>query len=483
LNENRKLTSFNIFWFRKDLRLEDNRGLSEFLSNIKNAPEEGNKFAFIYIKNFDSYNYYGQKRIAFLNETLAELSESLDYYGLKLHIIKGSSPDIFKRLADKFGSINLFANRQVEPYSVKRDNSVKNIIENCGGSFKLFSDTTIFDFGEIIKDDKTPYTVFTPFKKKFLSLLSPDRFTERYCDFSCLKKLRKENNIDNLGDFETYNPAAKNNSISNSDFLKGGSIEGLKHLRNFYNSSMHDYKKNRDFPALQGTSMVSAYLHFGAISIRECFETAYKKLENLTSREGVETWISELIWREFYYHITFHFPHIINKSFKPEFENIKWDNNESLFEKWKTGQTGYPIVDAGMRQLLKEGWMHNRVRMITASFLTKDLLIDWMLGEKFFAEHLIDLDFSCNNGGWQWSASTGCDAQPYFRIFNPYLQSAKFDTEGEYIKKYVPELSDVPSKQIHNPSEIKDIDYPQPVVEHHLQKIEALKRYRLKHNY
>lgn len=453
------------------------------MSFIKESSEQESKFAFIYIKNTHSYNYFGEKRISFLNESLIELSDNLSYYGLNLHILEGNSPDIFEKLVGKFGCINLFANKQVEPYAIKRDNSVKNIIESSGGRFNLFPDTTIFDFGKINKDDGTPYTIFTPFKKKFLSLLTNDMFTERYCDFSCLKYLNKENNNIFFNDFNTYNPVEENKSLSASVFLKGGSIEGLKHLRNFYNVSIQDYKKNRDFPALPGTSLVSAYLHFGTISIRECFETAYKKLESVSSKDGVETWISELIWREFYYHITFHFPHIIHKSFRSDYENIKWDNDEYLFDKWKTGQTGYPIVDAGMRQLVKEGWMHNRVRMITASFLTKDLLIDWMLGEKFFAEHLIDLDFSCNNGGWQWSASTGCDAQPYFRIFNPYLQSAKFDPDGVFIKRYIPELADVPAKFIHNPQEIKDIDYPLPVVEHHKQKIEALKRYRLKDNY
>ncbi len=483
MRENHKPTSVNIFWFRKDLRLEDNNGLSKFMSFIKNSSESGKKFAFIYIKNPDTFNFYGKKRIAFLNECLIELSESLKYYGLQLQILKGSSPDIFKKLTGEFGSMNLFANKQVEPYSVKRDALVKGIVEKNGGSFNLFSDTTIFDFGKITKDDGSLYTIFTPFKKKFLSLLSDEMFTEKYCDFSCLKNLSKENNDIIFNNFEYYNPSAENKSLSASGFLKGGSVEGLKHLRNFYNNSLCDYKKNRDFPALSGTSLVSPYLHFGAISIRECFETAYKKLETVNVKEGVNTWISELIWREFYYNITFHFPHILQKSFRPEYDNIKWDNNESLFEKWKTGKTGYPIVDAGMRQLVKEGWIHNRVRMITASFLTKDLLIDWMLGEKFFAEHLIDLDFSCNNGGWQWSASTGCDAQPYFRIFSPYLQSAKFDTEGDYIRKYVPELSAFSAKDIHKPADLKNIDYPQPIVEHQEQKIEALKRYRLKHNY
>ncbi len=483
MNENRKPTLLNIFWFRKDLRLEDNFALSEFLKFIKKSYGQDYKFAFIYIKNNNSFSYFGEKRIYFLNESLIELSESLNYYGLKLHILRGSSSDLFKKLVADFGRINVFANKQVEPYSVKRDNIVKKIVESSGGKFNLFSDTTIFDFGKIIKDDGTPYTVFTPFKKKFLSLLTTEMFTERFCDFSCFKNLDKENSISSFNNYETYDPAKENKSLTASGFLKGGSIEGLKHLRNFYNNSLENYKKNRDFPALNGTSLISSYLHFGTISIRECFETAYKKLESASSKDGIDTWISELIWREFYYHITYHFPHVMQKSFRPEYENIKWDNNELLFEKWKNGQTGFPIVDAGMRQLVKDGWMHNRVRMITASFLTKDLLIDWMLGEKFFAEHLIDLDFSSNNGGWQWSASTGCDAQPYFRIFNPYLQSVKFDPDGSYIRKYVSELSDLPANVIHNPSDVDGIDYPEPVVVHSIQKNEALKRYRIKDNY
>ncbi|MBL0106127.1 MAG: FAD-binding domain-containing protein [Ignavibacteria bacterium] len=255
---------------------------------------------------------------------------------------------------------------------------------------------------------------------------------------------------------------------------------------------MHRYKSDRDFPSLNGTSFLSAHLHFGTIGIREAFRTAKVKLDKIKSENDskeVETWINELLWREFYYHITFHNPQLTYQSFKKEYDDLKWNYDETEFCKWCEGKTGYPIVDAGMRQLNTEGWMHNRIRMIVAMFLTKDLFIDWRLGEKYFAEKLIDTDFSSNNGGWQWSASTGVDAQPYFRIFNPYLQSKKFDPNGEYIKKYVPELSSLPVEFVHEPQIMNSAeqekykvtigkDYPYPMTDHKAAKDIAIRNFK-----
>ena len=260
-------------------------------------------------------------------------------------------------------------------------------------------------------------------------------------------------------------------------------------LKEFYNNGLGKYKSQRDFPSVSGTSLLSAHLHFGTVSIRECFRAALKKESETRNSEDVKVWMNELLWREFYYHITYHFPYVIDKSFKQKYDKLEWNYEQSDFDKWCTGNTGYPIVDAGMRQLNKEGWMHNRVRMITAMFLTKDLFIDWRWGEKYFAEKLIDMDFASNNGGWQWSASTGCDAQPYFRIFNPYLQSQKFDAKGDYIRKYVTELRSVPGKYIHKPDDMNKEqqtncnviigkDYPYPIVKHYNVKENVLNKFK-----
>lgn len=456
----------NIYWFRKDLRLTDNKALSEFI----NATKDSDKFLFVYIKNNNSFKFFGEKRISFLYECLSELKSELGKYNIDLNILEGKSFDVFKSLVDKFGVINVYANEQIEPYCISRDQRVKEILENNSGSFNCFEDTTIMSMDKVIKDDSTPYTIYTPFRNKFLKLLSEKDYRENKVN---IKKLKSEN-LFVLKDFRKYDIANEYGKLDKSEMLKGGRSNGIKLLNDFIKNRINEYEQNRDFPALNGTSLISPHLHFGTISVRECFRKIYEFKEQ---SKGSEKWRDELIWREFYYYIVYYFPHTINGSFKKEFDKLNWNYDKKLFNLWCEGQTGFPIVDAGMRQLKKEGWMHNRLRMIVAMFLTKDLLIDWKLGERYFADNLLDLEFASNNGGWQWSASTGCDAQPYFRIFNPYLQSKKFDPEGLYIKKYVCELKNIPTKYIHNPSEMNideqkkygvliGKDYPAPVVNH-----------------
>jgi len=471
-----------VFWFRKDLRTKDNNALSEFIKEIKMKFKEGkDSFTLLYIKNTNQNSYSGEKRLIFLDQCLSELKNNLEESGLHLNIIFGKSEDVFKNLSRNF-KLKVFANSQVEPYTKKRDEKVKEIIKLAGGELLLFDDTTLMKFGGLLKDDGTPYTVFTPFKKKFLNLLTEENYSERKCDLKVLKKFEQYRlNAEKEYIFKSGNPESR---------FKGGNTEAEKSLKEFIKNGIISYKEKRDFPAVKGTSEISPHLHFGTLSIRECFRVAFDIVEKEKDKTGTETWISELIWREFYYQITYNFPYIINGAFKKEYNNINWENDDVKFRKWCEGMTGYPIVDAGMRQLVKEGWMHNRVRMITAMFLTKDLLIDWKWGEKFFAEHLIDLDFASNNGGWQWSASTGCDAQPYFRIFNPYLQSAKFDSEGIYIRKYIPELKNVPSEYIHRPTDMTPIeqksfnciigkDYPEPIVDHFRMKELAIGLFKI----
>ena len=421
-----------IFWFRKDLRLIDNRALSFFINSI----EKQDNFSFIYIKNKNSYKYYGEKRISFLYESLIELKKDLKKYGLNSNVLDGNSLDIFKKLVETYGTIEIFCNEQVEPHCLKRDFEVNKYIESNSGKFHFFRDTTLMDLNKIIKDDSTPYTVFTPFKNKLLKLLSPKDYEE--CKVK-LNKLNPKNEV-NINFIPALNFEWNYNKSGKSTYIKGGRINAINQLNTFINKKIRNYNIDRDFPAINGTSLISAHLHFGTISIRECFRLIDT---NKNKSIGVEKWRDELIWRELYYNISYNFPYIANGSFKKKYDNLNWNYDRKLFKLWCEGKTGFPIVDAGMRQLNKEGWMHNRVRMIVAMFLTKDLLIDWKLGERYFAENLIDFDFASNNGGWQWSASTGCDAQPYFRIFNPYLQSKRFDPEGLYIKKYVKELKNV----------------------------------------
>lgn len=474
-----------VFWFRKDLRITDNKALREFVNSIRNS----DKYLFIYIKNKNSFNFYGEKRISFLYECLIELRNKLKKYNLNINLFFGNSVELFSELINRFCTLDVYTNKQYEPYCIERDKKIKDLVNKYTGNYFEFDDTTLMDMQKVIKDDSTPYTVYTPFKNKFLKLLSERDFEEYKVNLS---KLNPEQQLQ-LKDFKFYDFENEYEKLDKSNFIKGGRNNGMKLLANFLNNKVIDYNSNRDLPAVEGTSLLSAHLHFGTVNIRECF----RKIESYKKKTiGIEKWRDELIWREFYYYIVYHFPHVVNGAFKKEYDNLKWSYDKINFKLWCDGITGIPIVDAGMRQLNKEGWMHNRVRMIAAMFLTKDLLIDWKLGERYFAENLIDLDFASNNGGWQWSASTGCDAQPYFRIFNPCLQGKKFDAEGLYIKKYIKELKNIPVKYIHNPSEMSieqqkmygviiGKDYPAPIVNHSEASkiaIETFKRINKKNN-
>lgn len=467
----------NIYWFRKDLRLEDNTALSAFAKEAQDS-----KAAFIYIKNSNSFNYFGEKRIRFLGECISDLSESLAKRGYKLQTFSGKSESVFSEILKRHPKVRLFFNRQVEPYCIRRDEKAAKLIINSGGEVRAFDDTCLIPPGEVRNLNGEQYKVFTPFRNQLQKQIQPEDYLPRQSGKLIVNEILIEG---------TDDTALKGFSIS--PLLKGGRAEGVKLLKRFYKEGLRKYKSMRDFPGKNGTSLLSPHLHFGTIGIREAYRAALKKLEECSlesETNEISTWINELIWREFYYHITFSNPQLTHKSFKEEYDNVQWNHSEELFEAWKEGKTGYPIVDAGMRQLKRDGWMHNRVRMITAMFLTKDLLIDWRLGEKHFAEHLIDLDFSSNNGGWQWSASTGVDAQPYFRIFNPYLQSKKFDTEGNYIREFVHELKDIPAEFIHEPHLMNESDqrkynlifgndYPLPIVDHMKAKEEAITRFSL----
>jgi deoxyribodipyrimidine photo-lyase len=422
-----------IFWFRRDLRLEDNTGLWHALSSgYRVLP------LFIYDINILNDLEPDDRRMSFLKEILTGLNSSLKKAGSSLVTIKGTPVSVFKILKEKYSIKGVYFNRDYEPYALRRDSEVKAFFSSIRIPCFSFKDQVIFEMSEVVKNDRKPYTVYTPFSVKWLSLFS----TERTRSFHSEKLLH--------GFLQS----------SVSEFFPPSQIGFVCPPYNIMVPKLSAdhisvYHKTRDIPSIAGTSFLGPHLRFGTISIREV----------LRQTIGVsEIFVKELIWREFFMQILYHFPHVAEKSFRPEYDKIEWVNNEDHFARWCEGKTGYPIVDAGMRELNATGYMHNRVRMVTASFLTKHLLTDWRWGEAYFALKLLDFELSSNNGNWQWAAGCGCDAAPYFRIFNPQLQMEKFDPEMEYVRKWVPEYGTA--------------DYPAPVVDHKSARERALKHYR-----
>ncbi len=418
-----------FFWFRRDLRLEDNTALSL-------ACKSGHKVipVFIFDTNILNELEKDDARVSFIYKSLHKINEELKKSGSSLLIKKGEPTEVWKQLSNEYHIDTVYANRDYEPYAIGRDEKVNDILDQKGIGFKLFKDQVIFEMNEVLKDDGNPYTVFTPYKKKWLSSIETDAIAmQKELPVSCFHKQNfKFPTLENIGFIESE----------------------VKVLD--YNLDVADnYANTRDIPALDQTSHLSPHLRFGTVSIRKIISKLKKKHE---------VFLSELIWREFFMQILYHFPHVVSLSFNPKYDNIKWRNNEQEFQKWCNGKTGYPMVDAGMRQLNQTGYMHNRVRMVTASFLCKHLLIDWRWGEAYFAKKLLDYELSSNNGNWQWAAGTGCDAAPYFRVFNPSIQLKKFDPDLKYVKKWVPEL--------------ESINYPEPMVNHAHARDRALKTYK-----
>lgn len=413
----------NLFWFRRDLRLDDNAGLYHALkASIPVIP------LFIFDKNIlNDLEDKQDRRVEFIFESLRQMQEQLMQVGSSMEVYYGTPETIFDHLIKKYSIKKIFTNHDYEPYAKKRDAAIEQLLKKNEIEFHTYKDQVIFEKDEILKDDGKPYTVFTPYSRKWKASLS-----EFY-----LKSYPTKINLNNFYRQEAFRLP----SLESMGFEKTGDHFPSKEIDN---DILLQYKERRDFPGIHGTSRLSVHLRFGTISIR--------KLAHKASQLN-ETFLNELIWRDFYQAILWHFPHVgQGKSFKPEFDFIPWRNNENEFGKWCKGETGYPIVDAGMRELNATGYMHNRVRMIVASFLTKHLLIDWRWGETYFAKKLLDFDLAANNGGWQWAAGSGCDAAPYFRVFNPYLQTQKFDPELKYVRKWVPEL--------------EQFSYPRPIVDH-----------------
>ncbi|MBC7423792.1 MAG: deoxyribodipyrimidine photo-lyase [Ferruginibacter sp.] len=428
------MPTVNIFWFRRDLRLSDNAGLYHALQSENPVVP-----IFIFDKNIlDKLEDKADRRVEFILAAIHEIQDKLQIVGSSLEVFYGTPEEAFKTLLSKYKIDKVFANNDYEPYAMERESAIAKLLKAQGSSLLTYKDQVIFEKAEVIKDNGAPYTVYTPYSKKWKSLLT---------DFHLKPYLTKKY----FKNFYQQSPK-RIPSLTSMGFTKVGDPFPSKELNE---ALVTNYAEKRDFPGIAGTSKMGVHLRFGTISIRELAAN---------TKELSAVYLNELIWRDFYQMILWHFPQIgQGKAFKPAYDNIKWQIDNGEFEKWCNGQTGYPIVDAGMRQLNKIGFMHNRVRMITASFLTKHLLLDWRLGEAYFAKKLLDYDFAANNGGWQWAAGSGWDAAPYFRIFNPRLQTEKFDKKLEYIHQWVPEL--------------ESASYPKPIVDHEFARKRCLEEF------
>ena len=421
----------NIFWFRRDLRLEDNTALAQALaSGLPVLP------IFIFDTNITDELPHDDSRISFIYKTLSEINGDLRKNGSSLFVTKGDPLRKWQQLIAEFDISSVYINKDYEPYAIHRDREVEELLKKNGISLFRYRDQVIFQENEILKPDNKPYTIFTPFKNRWLKKLNEDP--------AAISPVK----VEKQGKF--YQCGYAFPSLQDIGFS-----ESSIRVRPFDLSAIPEYHKYRDLPAVDRTSYLSPHLRFGAVSIRYIASLALK--QNMS-------FLNELIWREFFMQILFHFPSVVTDNFKPVYDNIDWRNDENEFQRWCKGETGYPIVDAGMRQLNKTGFMHNRVRMITAGFLCKHLLIDWRWGEAYFAQKLLDYELSSNNGNWQWAAGTGCDAAPYFRVFNPETQQKRFDPEEEYIRRWVDNYGKT--------------DYPEKIVDHEFARKRALTVYK-----
>lgn len=455
----------SIWWIRRDLRLTDNLALQTALEAAFVLP--------VFILDPHLLSRPAPKRQAFLFNGLHALDKDLRQRNSYLVVRSGKPLEVLRSLLVETGASIIFAEEDYTPYARQRDSEISRELP-----LQLVLGQTVQHPEFVKKADGSPYTIYTPYSKAWKAILP-----ERIQISPAPKHILTPESVKT----ETF-PTAQSN-----DLFLGSEVEALRRLRAFGSplhggegaeSNVYAYAKIRDRMDLDATSALSPYIRFGMVGLRQAVhnvQQAIRRARNEAEIRGAEVWLNELVWREFYIQILYHFPHVTKEAFNPSLANIHWRNDSSEFESWKAGKTGYPIVDAAMRQLRETGWMHNRARMIAASFLVKDLLIDWRWGESWFMENLLDGDLAANNGGWQWTAGTGTDAAPYFRIFNPILQSRKFDPYGEYVRRWVPELAGLPTDIIHAPWEkgLSIPGYPAPIVDHKMARERALQAYSL----
>jgi deoxyribodipyrimidine photo-lyase len=460
----------SLCWLRRDLRLKDHVALYE-------ACRLSQEVVVVFVFDTTILNKLKNKkdrRVTFIHQSLQEVGKKTHEKGSSLVVLHGNPIQEIPELAHRIKAQAVFTNRDYEPAAKKRDKAVLAACRSKGIEYHDFKDQVIFEGEELSTQSGTPFKVYTPYKKAWLKELNPVHHhnhspkLNRLLPAKHLKNYQRDWTLKKLG-FE-----------SAELWLPSGETGAAKQLKQFL-PHLTNYDQNRDYPSLpHGTSGLSVHLRFGTLSIRSLVRLALD-----IPGSGAQTWLSELIWRDFYQMILDRFPYVVKGCFKKEYDRIQWPGHNTHFNAWCDGQTGFPLIDAAMRSFEQTGWMHNRLRMVVASFLTKDLLVDWRKGEQWFADNLLDFDLSANNGGWQWCASTGCDAQPYFRIFNPVTQSKKFDPEGRFIREQLPELSGFSNKRIHWPHEasneeqeqagcILGKDYTKPVVVHSQQRIRAI---------
>ena len=440
-------SSISIHWIRRDMRMEDNRTLLSAMQTNKPV-----LVAFIFDQNILSQlDNPEDRRVTFIHQELAKLQQQLEKFGSTLHVGYGEPEAVWRQWLRDFEQAGIHIDsvhvgRDYEPYAQTRDRALASLFDQHGIGFKGVKDHVIFEKSQVTKDDGLPYTVFTPYSKKWRQALTPHDYAAADSLDRCSPQTLVQRDHLSTGALPTLASMGFRPVERAHEWIPDKTIQ---------RQILKSYGDNRDFPAVAGTSRLSLHLRFGTVSIREALRAGLQHSEK---------WTTELIWRDFYQTIIYHFPHSATDSFRPAYDAIPWDNNEAHFAAWCEGRTGYPLVDAGMRELVQTGFMHNRVRMVVASFLCKHLLTDWRWGERFFARHLLDFDLASNAGGWQWAAGSGCDAAPYFRVFNPTAQFDKFDKDKAYVRKWVPEYG--------------TSQYPEPIVDHATARIRAIETYK-----
>jgi deoxyribodipyrimidine photo-lyase len=476
-----------LVWFRRDLRCVDHAALYHALRAARRV-----WCAFVFDRDILEPLPRQDRRVEFIHDSLVELDAALGRLagrpGIGLIVRHGHAVDEIARLAATLKVQAVYANHDDEPAALARDSRVRGALAGAGIALHTGKDHVVFERKEVLTGAGTPYSVFTPYKNAWLKKLEP-YYLKAYPTAAHAAALAPAPAEAPCG---VPSLASLGFTPSNLHALKlPGGASGAHSLLADFAERIDDYEATRNFPAIKGPSYLSVHLRFGTVSVREAAGMAWARTQSQPGSQGAAVWLSELIWRDFYHQILHHHPQVVSASFKPEYDRIQWEHGkqaQALFAAWCEGRTGYPLVDAAMAQINQSGYMHNRLRMVVASFLTKDLGIDWRWGERYFAEKLNDFDLAANNGGWQWAASTGCDAQPWFRIFNPVSQSEKFDPQGRFIRRYLPQLAALPDKLIHAPWLARPVDllaagvslggnYPRPLVDHDAARARTLARF------